>query len=251
MTKEEFIERYGVPLYTVGVGGSGGAIQQYVYGQNHAKLLDAGIPQYSYPDMVTQTIHVGDCELLERFMDVDDGSNPKWQNWDNREWLEGLNAHATLPNPYRGGAPGNSECVKGWRGLTPLALNPLWFQNFSGLERMDPAETVKQHWTHWEDVKNVYGVDSDGYARMTYDNVGVQYGLKALKDGNITPAEFLNVNARVGSWKHPKDMVQEAFPFPSPPPPMPPARGGLRPVERGQPAAQPGRRSHAGAAARG
>ena len=79
--------------------------------------------------MVTQTIHVGDCELLERFMDVDDGSNPKWQNWDNREWLEGLNAHATLPNPYRGGAPGNSECVKGWRGLTPLALNPLWFQS--------------------------------------------------------------------------------------------------------------------------
>ena len=89
--------------------------------------------------MVTQTIHVGDCELLEHYMDVTDGSNPKWQNWDNREWLEGLNAHATLPNPYRGGAPGNSECVKGWRGLTPLALNPLWFQTFSGLERMDPG----------------------------------------------------------------------------------------------------------------
>ena len=35
MTKEQFIERYGVPLYTVGVGGSGGAIQQYMYGQNH------------------------------------------------------------------------------------------------------------------------------------------------------------------------------------------------------------------------
>ena len=111
MTKEEFIERYGVPLYTVGLGGSGGAIQQYVYGQNHEGLLDAGIPQYSYPDMVTQTIHVGDCELLEYYMDVTDGGNSKWQNWDNREWLEGLNAHATLPNPYRGGAPGNSECV--------------------------------------------------------------------------------------------------------------------------------------------
>ena len=36
MTKEEFIERYGVPLYTVAVGGSGGAIQQYVCGQNYA-----------------------------------------------------------------------------------------------------------------------------------------------------------------------------------------------------------------------
>jgi hypothetical protein len=233
MTKEEFIERYGVPLYTVGLGGSGGAIQQYVYGQNYDNVIDAGIPQYSYPDMVTQTIHVGDCELLERYMDVDDGSNPKWQNWDNREWLEGLNAHATLPNPYRGGAPGNSECVKGWRGLTPLALNPLWFQSFSGLDRMDPAEMVKQHWTHWNDLQNVYGMEPDGYARMTWDNVGVQYGLKALRDGNITPAEFLNVNARVGSWKDPRDMVQEAFPFPAPPPPMPPQRPGFDPWSAG------------------
>ena len=139
MTKEEFVERYGVPRYTVGVGGSGGAIQQYVYGQNHPGLLDAGIPQYSYPDMVTQTIHVGDCELLEHYMDVTDGSNPKWRNWENREWLEGFNSDATIPNPYRLGAPGNSECVNGWRGLSPLALNPLWAPTFSGVERMDPA----------------------------------------------------------------------------------------------------------------
>jgi hypothetical protein len=229
MTKEEFIERYGVPLYTVGLGGSGGAIQQYVYGQNHGKLLDAGIPQYSYPDMVTQTIHVGDCELLERYMDVDDGSNPKWQTWDNREWLEGLNADSLLPNPFRGGLPGNSECVKGWRGLTPLALNPLWFQAFGGLDRMDPAEMAQVHWTHWEDLRNIYGVGPDGYARMTWDNVGVQYGLQALRDGRITPAEFLDLNARIGSWKDPADMVQEAFPFPSPPPPMPPQTPGFDP----------------------
>jgi Tannase-like family of unknown function (DUF6351) len=229
MTKEEFIERYGVPLYTVGLGGSGGAIQQYVYGQNHGKLLDAGIPQYSYPDMVTQTIHVGDCELLEYYMDRTDGANPKWQDWDNREWLEGLNADSLLPNPYRGGLAGNSECVKGWRGLTPLALNPLWFQAFGGLERMDPAEMAQVHWTHWEDLKNVYGVGADGYARMTWDNVGVQYGLQALTDGRITPQEFLDLNARIGSWKDPSQMVQEGPPFPSPPPPLPPSFGPFDP----------------------
>ena len=79
MTKERFIEGYGVPLYTVGVGGSGGTIQQYVYAQRHpGVIIDAAIPQYSYPDMVTQTIHVGDCELLEHYMDVTDGANPKW-----------------------------------------------------------------------------------------------------------------------------------------------------------------------------
>ena len=213
MTKEEFVERYGVPRYTVGVGGSGGAIQQYVYGQNHPGLLDAGIPQYSYPDMVTQTIHVGDCELLEHYMDVTDGSNPKWRNWENREWLEGFNSDATIPNPYRLGAPGNSECVNGWRGLSPLALNPLWAPTFSGVERMDPAEMAQTDWTHWEDLRNIYGVAPNGFARQTWDNVGVQYGLGALTDENITPQEFLDLNARVGTWRDPEDLVQEGPPF--------------------------------------
>ena len=103
MTKEEFIERYGVPLYTVGVGGSGGAIQQYVYGQNHPGLLDAGIPQYSYPDMVTQTIHVGDCELLENFMDNTDGSQPEVAELGQPRVARGpeRGRHAAQPLPAR------------------------------------------------------------------------------------------------------------------------------------------------------
>jgi hypothetical protein len=204
MTKERFVERYGVPLYTVGIGGSGGAIQQYLYGQNHRGLLDGAIPTHSYPDMVTQTIHVGDCELLERYMDVTDAGNPKWAVWENREWLEGLNGSSALAS---------TECIRGWRGLTPLAMNPLFGTAGAGTERMDPAVMAAVHWTHWEDVKNVYGVGPDGYARQTWDNIGVQYGLKALTDGNITPAEFLDLNAKVGSWKDPGDMVQEGQPF--------------------------------------
>ena len=212
MTKEEFIERYGVPLYTVGLGGSGGAIQQYIYGQNYPGLIDAGIPQRSYPDMVTQTIHVGDCELLEYYMDVTDAANPIWQNWDNREWLIGLNGNPSFPNPYTR-APGSDECVNGWRGLTPLALNPLFGSAGAGTERMDPAVMAAVHWTHWDDLRNIYGVLPNGYARSTWDNVGVQYGLQALRDGKITPAEFLDLNAKVGSWKDPQDMVQEGQPF--------------------------------------
>ena len=216
MTKERFIEGYGVPRYTVGVGGSGGAIQQYVYAQRHpGVIIDAAIPQYSYPDMVTQTIHVGDCELLEHYMDVTDGANPKWSTWPNRTWIEGLNASATWPNPYRGGAPGSSECVNGWRGLTPLALNPNFGSagNAEDVQWYDPAVLAAIKWTHWDDLRNVYGVDADGYAKVPWDNVGVQYGLKALTDGNLTPAEFLKLNATVGSWKNSKDMVQEGCPF--------------------------------------
>ena len=106
MTKERFVERYGVPLYTVGIGGSGGAIQQYLYGQNHPGLLDGAIPTHSYPDMVTQTIHVGDCELLERYMDVTDAANPKWRVWDQREWLDRAQRERHVPEPVHGRPPG-------------------------------------------------------------------------------------------------------------------------------------------------
>ncbi|HEU5156524.1 MAG TPA: DUF6351 family protein [Streptosporangiaceae bacterium] len=214
MTKERFIEGHGVPFYTVGVGGSGGAIQQYIYGQNHGtRVIDAAIPQYSYPDMVTQTIHVGDCELLERYMDT--SGNPKWQTWSNRRLLEGLNASDTVPNPFNGNRPGSTECIAGWRGLTPLALNPNWTDlNDAEWDITDPPgvkDTVK--WTHWDDARNVYGVGADGFARVPWDNVGVQYGLGALRDGAITPAEFLDLNAKVGTWRESADMVKEGCPY--------------------------------------
>ncbi|GAA0903079.1 DUF6351 family protein [Virgisporangium ochraceum] len=215
MLKELFVEKHGVPLYTVGVGGSGGGIQQYIYVQNYGtRVIDAAIPQYSYPDMVTQTIHVGDCELLEYYMDVTDAANPKWRNWENRTWLIGMNASATVVNPYRGGAPGSTECVEGWRGLTPLALNPTWQQPDPLWARMDPPGVMLTvEWSHWDDLRTIYGTGPDGYARSAWDNVGVQYGLTALRDGNITPAEFLDLNARVGSWKAARDMVPEGCPF--------------------------------------
>ncbi|HEX4813271.1 MAG TPA: DUF6351 family protein [Nonomuraea sp.] len=211
MVKERFVERHGPPLYTVGVGGSGGAIQQYIYGQNHGdRVIDAAIPQYSYPDMVTQTIHMGDCELLERYMD----HNPRWARWDDRTALIGMNASDTVANPYTG-RPGSDECVNGWRGLTPLTMNPLWTSNDDPeWDLMDPPgvkDTVQ--WTHWDDLRNVYGVDERGYARSTWDNVGVQYGLGALAEGVLTPAEFLDVNAKAGAWKEAADMVPEGCPY--------------------------------------
>lgn len=211
MVKDRFVSAYGSPEFTIGLGGSGGGIQQYIYAQNHPGLLDGLIPQYSYSDMVTQTIHVGDCELLERYMDARVAEDPDsiWATWTNRTWLQGLNASDTLPNEYAGGAPGLTECINGWRGLSPLALNP-YFGTVPGISN-EQQEAVE--WTHFADAVNVYGLRDDGFARRTWDNTGVQYGLQALSDGNITPADFLDLNAQVGSWKDQADMVQEGCPF--------------------------------------
>ena len=236
MLKEHFVEDHGVPLYTVGVGGSGGAIQQYVYAQNHPGLIDAAIPQYSYSDMITQTIHVGDCELLEHYFEVTDRDNPRWRDVDNRRKIQGLNAlqipnmsageaaqwnllyalYALLgfsaPEPAPGsGVPAITECRRAWFGLTPLVLNPT-FTDVDDIDKLAQG-TEGVEWTHAGDLVNIYGVDETGFGRSLFDNVGVQYGLQAVRDGSITPAEFLDLNAQVGSWKEPADMVPEGFPF--------------------------------------
>jgi hypothetical protein len=213
MVKERFIELYDLPRYTVGIGGSGGAIQQYVYAQNHPGLIDAGIPQVSYPDMVTQAVHVGDCELMEHFMDVLDGTNPKWATWTNRTILEGMAASNTFPNPFRGGLPGNTECINGWRGLSPLALNPNFGQAPNQANFVPLSAIAATEWSHFGDIVNIVGRAADGYARNYWDNVGVQYGLRSVAGGQITPLEFLKLNGVVGGWKNEPDMVQEGFPF--------------------------------------
>jgi hypothetical protein len=229
MTKERFVVRYGVPTYTVGLGGSGGAIQQYILDQNQPGILDALLPVQSYPDMVTQTIHVGDCELLEYYMDATDRANPKWRTTKNRSWLVGFNAEENPPGgpntrvndplfPLKmalgySSAVGTTECVPAWRGLTPLALNPLFGQAPNQLNWVPLTDIANIRWTHWDDLRNIYGVEPDGEPRVPWDNVGVQYGLKSLKAGKITPAEFLHLNWHVGGWKHPRDMIQETFPF--------------------------------------
>lgn len=230
MTKEAFVKRYGMPSYTVGLGGSGGAIQQYIIAQNNPGVLDAALPVQSYPDMVTQTIHVGDCELLEHYMDVTDRANPKWRTTKNRTWLVGMNGEETpagqtdvakVNDPLAAAktmlgystARGSSECVKAWRGLSPLAMNPHYGQA-DNQQLMEPAGIMDSvQWTHYDDLRNIYGVDTNGDPRPTWDNVGVQYGLKSMKEGKITPTEFLDVNFKIGGWKHPRNMVQEGFPF--------------------------------------
>lgn len=236
-TKARFARVYGTPTYTVGVGGSGGGIQQYVYGQNHPGLLDGGVPQYSYPDMVTQTIHIGDCELLEHYFEKTDAANRRWQTAENRIPVIGLNAESAPINkagsatqwsflytiykalgysPPTTKTPGTSppltECRAAWTGLTPSAMNPT-FQTIGGMNRVEGYNLADVEFTHWADAGENYGYDDDGWARVPWGNEGVQYGLRAVAEGRLTPAEFLRLNALVGSWKDTGEQVPEGVPF--------------------------------------
>ncbi|MBC5782343.1 hypothetical protein H8N03_05260 [Ramlibacter sp. USB13] len=211
--KEHFVQTYGAPKYTVSLGGSGGAVQQYVYSQNHPGLFDAGIPIQSYPDMITQAIYVADCNLLEQYFLDDVRANPAspWTTWSRRSLIEGLATSDTEINPLTR-TPGSSECIKGWGSAAPLVLNPMFtdprfFQVAAGYG-WNLAAFASVKWTHWNDLANIYGTDAQGYAPIPWDNVGVQYGLAALRSGAIAADEFLRINACAGSWKEQPDFVQ-------------------------------------------
>lgn len=220
--KRQFTARYGEPSRTLGIGGSGGAIQQLVIAQNNTGLLDGALALYGYPDMITQTIYAFDCELLEYYFDVTAQDNRRWQDWPNRSLVQGLNSVDDFSNkftPYYTlarmvwgvwppAAEGMSECINGWRGLTQLTNNP----HFTHLAKYyNPDVLANTHWTHWDDLRHIYGVRDSGFARQTWDNVGVQYGLLALQQGQLSPEEFLHLNHHVGGWKPPEAFRQERY----------------------------------------
>ncbi|WP_332855844.1 DUF6351 family protein [Duganella sp. S19_KUP01_CR8] len=212
LTKARFVEAYGAPLFTIGLGGSGGAVQQYLFAQNHPGLLDGGIPLQSYPDMITQTIPVSDCPLLSQYFKDEVALDPAspWARWTSQIAIEGMNASDTAKHAWTGAA-GSTECINGWKMAIVTVLNPRYKD-----DRYDLAATFyrypagafdKVKWTHWNDLEDIYGTDAKGYAPISVDNEGVQYGLQALRAGRIGVDEFLRLNACVGGWKEQADFV--------------------------------------------
>lgn len=231
MIKQQFIARYGQPEMTLGFGGSGGSIQQFYNARTQPDLLDGMIVSHMFPDLLTQINGVGDCELLQYYFDRGHQQagqlDPFWQRWSNRSLVEGFNAidgyrsKLTVDGTGRPmlstANPGSSVCVEGWHAMVQLVFNPKFFLpyigNYDGFMATDPHALRSTHWTHWDDGVEVYGRDAEGYALRTYDNVGVQYGLDALRRGDLSSERFLHLNARVGGWLPSSKMQLEQAPY--------------------------------------
>lgn len=185
MIKEHFIEAYGVPRWVMGYGGSGGAIQQMMVAQNYPGLLNGILPNAAFPDVFGTAQAVSDCRLLNRYFLANPASDAV------RKAFEGF-AKGTCNNWDLGngdvivatGGPG-SDC-----GLLDKRLV------------YDPVTNPRGARCTVQDVNaNSLGRDpATGFALRPLDNVGVQYGLLALRQGRITPAQFLDLNERVGGY---------------------------------------------------
>ena len=185
MLKEHFIERYGVPRWVMGYGGSGGAIQQMLIAQNYPGLLNGILPNAAFPDVFGTAQSVSDCRLLNRYFLASPASDAV------RKAFEGF-AKSTCNNWDLGngdaivatGGPGG-DC-----GLLDKSLVYHPVTNPGG------ARCTIQ------DVNaNTFGRDpATGFAYRPLDNLGIQYGLLALRQGRISTTQFLDLNEHIGGY---------------------------------------------------
>lgn len=192
MLKQRVIDRYGSIRYTAATGCSGGSIGQQVVANAYPGLINGLLPACVFPDNWTTGAEVQDCHLLDNYF------NQTSQLWteEQRAAVDGHHdpsdcetwdvAFSSVENPTQGcGDPlaANYNPVTdptGCRGTLQDFILPV-------LGKRPPSEWA----SHAEQVAH-------GFAKSPFDNVGVQYGADALNGGKITPAQFIDLNQKIG-----------------------------------------------------
>jgi hypothetical protein len=182
MVKEHFIEAFGVPRYTIGSGRSGGSMQQHLIANNYPGLLDGLIPTAAFADTLTFINHLSDCELIDHAVQT-----------SSLTWTDDQKAAVA-------GEANWQFCARNGTAFPVLRPNYCDRMGVPAGQVYDPKTNPKgARCTYQDNMVNVFGRDpKTGFARRPFDNVGIQYGLKALNDGKITIEQFVDLNRSVG-----------------------------------------------------
>jgi hypothetical protein len=194
MVKERFIESYGVPKFTIGTGSSGGSYQSNQTVENYPGTFDGIVTTNSFPDVTTGLVSLGDTRLLDIFFNT------------------------TRPGAY---TEAQQKAISGFLQVKNIAFLSGRTGTAGSAQRMDPRDQFPSEvpvglrynpvsnptgarGSVYDHTVNVYGriagTPGAGFAQRPLDNVGVQYGLKALNDGVITFAQFLELNTKIGGF---------------------------------------------------
>jgi hypothetical protein len=189
MTKEHLIDTYGTVRYTIGSGCSGGSLVQQQVANAYPGVYQGITPACSFTDAWSSAMQYVDYQLLLRYFN------------DPSRWGVGV-----------GWTPNQMATVEGhvnpvnaitFTSVIPSSGDPS--RSCPGV----PSDQVFDEHTNPHGVRcslqdymiNVFGKrPQDGYAEVAYDNVGIEYGLGALKSGAITGSQFADLNSKLGAW---------------------------------------------------
>ncbi len=184
MTKEWLIDHYGEVRWTIGSGCSGGSLVQQQVANAYPGLYQGITPQCSFTDAWSSAMEYEAYYMLLHYFQTSDQTDA----WGPTQ----ISAVIDHPNP----------------------ANPVTFTtvipNSGVADRSCPDVPSSQVWngqtnphgvrcTLEDYMVNLFGREpSTGYANRPFGNVGIQYGLDALRGGMITPQQFADLNAHVG-----------------------------------------------------
>jgi hypothetical protein len=198
MTKERVIEQFGPLRYTIGSGCSGGSLVQQQVSNAYPGFYQGITPACSFTDAWSSAMQYVDYVLLRNYFENPDRWAPgvAWGADD----ISGVEGH---PNPvnavtFTEAIPFSGEPTRSCAGVPTAQVydentNPTgvrctlqdFTRNIFGPRSPDV----------WEGVEKKLG---RGFAGRPFDNVGIEYGRKALTTGAITPAQFIDLNTKIG-----------------------------------------------------
>ena len=196
MSKERFVETYGVPVFTVSAGCSGGSYGSAQPADRIPGLFDGVLISCTFPDPLGIAFSGSDGHLMTHYFAVTDPAGFTEAQKVAVSGYKGLQAFIDAANqsgrtdPISGRADVTGYNAGTFNAAVPVAV------------RYNPTTNPKgTRGTVYDASKNIYGVDkATGFALRPFDNVGVQYGLAALNSGAITTKQFLDLNERIGGY---------------------------------------------------
>jgi hypothetical protein len=198
MAKEHLIEAYGTVRYTIGAGCSGGSLAQQWIANAYPGIYQGILPTCSFPDTWSSATQVLDYHLLRSYFE------------HSSRWGPGV---AWLPSQWAA-VEGNLlpvDAIVSDIGFFSAIVPTHACGGITDQQRYQPQTNPAGVRCSVADLAvNVFGPRlpsvwsanekklGHGFAGVAVDNVGVQYGLSALTSSQITPAQFVDLNTRVG-----------------------------------------------------
>ncbi len=182
MAKEHVAETYGLFDLVFGMGSSGGAISQIADQNAYPGLYDGLILNHLFADSDASRMASYDCKAVYDYWSKA-GTLPysDAQKVAVIGMISGCNSHVQTTRYEVYNASTGTDC------------------NIPAADKFNAATNPKGVRCTLQDYEvNEVGRRPDGYANERMDTVGVQYGLKAVKAGTITPAQFVEMNAAIG-----------------------------------------------------
>ena len=211
MGKERIIEQYGEIRYTIGTGCSGGSITQHHVANAYPGIYQGLIVQCSYPDVWTTATQFADYNLLSNYFGNQLPTDPQ----GFQEVVTSLLTSGVIPaaqwSAFYGHLPLNPV-------VSDLAFFPSAYPDQEDCPGLQEGVAVYDAESQPDGLRcglldymiNQFGPREPsvwtrneqllgrGFGGIPLDNVGVQYGLKALQNGVISGEQFLRVNREIG-----------------------------------------------------